>query len=218
MDPSLHDEDPVSADHVPDAPPFLRHIDEPNRIEHTVFHHEDPAERGGFVMKPSRNPATVLPLCILLVLAVVAQAQVDGSIVCWGASGQGQYDAPSPNPAFVAIAAGAYHNLALCHCTGIEEGSLVQGCLRIDATAPNPCRSSAAVLFSSPGIDKVLFETFDISGRMVCSEELGAFEEGRCSITWNGCDSNGEPLAGGIYLINLVSGPRRASTRVVLLS
>ncbi len=39
--------------------------------------------------------------------------KADGSIVAWGANGDGQRNVPAPNTAFVAVAGGGQHSLGL---------------------------------------------------------------------------------------------------------
>jgi hypothetical protein len=57
---------------------------------------------------------TVAFAFMLLASLGVATAQAkDGSVVAWGYNGQGQCDVPSRNTGFVAVAAGAVHNLGL---------------------------------------------------------------------------------------------------------
>ena len=57
--------------------------------------------------------ASAAALVLGLVTAPAAWAQTTGSIVAWGLNDWGQCNVPAPNTAFVAVAAGHYHSLAV---------------------------------------------------------------------------------------------------------
>jgi flagellar basal-body rod modification protein FlgD len=74
------------------------------------------------------------------------------------------------------------------------------------------------VMFQSPGLASVTLEVYDVSGRLVKSQELGAVSEGQQTILWDGSSSNGETLSNGVYIIRLAGGSERSATaRVILL-
>lgn len=90
--------------------------------------------------------------------------------------------------------------------------------LSIITVNPNPFSSTASVVFQSPGLASVTLEVFDVSGRLVKNQEVGAFSEGQQMILWDGSSSNGEAMANGVYIIRLESGSENSTTdRVIIL-
>jgi hypothetical protein len=146
--------------------------------------------------------------------------KTDDSIVAWGDNEFGQCTVPSPNTGFVAVAGGYAHNLGLRYGTDIEDAmsAPIQGCLSAITVYPNPFSGMASVVFQSPGLSSATLEVYDVSGRLVKSQELGAVSEGQQTILWDGSSSNGETLANEVYMIRLVGGSGSfATARVILL-
>ncbi len=84
--------------------------------------------------------------------------------------------------------------------------------------APNPMLSTALISFSVAADEScfpVSLEIYDITGRMVCSLIDGVQPEGDHSVVWNGCDSSGSPVAGGVYLLYARSAYRSATEKLV---
>jgi flagellar hook assembly protein FlgD len=94
----------------------------------------------------------------------------------------------------------------------------IQGSLSISTVYPNPFSTASSVVFQSPGLASVTLEVYDVSGRLVKSQELGAVSEGRQTVLWDGSSSSGETLSNGVYIIRLAGGSGSSATaRVILL-
>ena len=115
----------------------------------------------------------------------------DGSIVAWEWNVSGQCDVPPPNEGFIAVAGGGYTSLGLhYYSTGIEDAPSPLPILQISTIYPNPFSGTASVLFQSPGLASVTLEAYDVSGRLVISQELGAVSAGQQTVLWDGISSN----------------------------
>lgn len=74
----------------------------------------------------------------------------------------------------------------------------------ITSLSPNPARSGVTVQFHSPDFStSVLFEAFDVTGRKVRTEDIGAVCPGDNIYSWDGCTSSGEPVSSGIYFVQM---------------
>lgn len=106
--------------------------------------------------------------------------------------------------------------------TGIE-GGLVCGLvspsiLQISSIYPNPFSSTTTIRFESPDFDAASFEVFDMAGRLVGRQDLGAMSAGQHVASWNGYGTGGELLTNGVYMVRLMSGSESSATaRIVLL-
>jgi hypothetical protein len=143
-----------------------------------------------------------------------------GSIVVWGSNLYSLRTVPSPNEGFVELAGGEYHCLGVKGFTSIEDGSfagLNPAVLSITGIYPSPVRSTATVAYSSPGISSLKLEVFDITGRLVDTEELGESPEGEHLIMWDGRGSSASGLASGVYILSISGLDQQASARMVLL-
>jgi len=74
----------------------------------------------------------------------------------------------------------------------------------ITSLSPNPARSGVTVQFHSPDFTtSVRFEAFDVTGRKIRTEDIGAACSGDNIYSWDGCTSSGEPVSSGIYFVQL---------------
>jgi hypothetical protein len=72
---------------------------------------------------------------------------------------------------------------------------------------PNPARGGEArILFRVPSERPVELAIYDASGRRVRSLTAGAKPAGVQSVSWDGRDENGSPVAAGTYIARLSSG------------
>jgi subtilisin-like proprotein convertase family protein len=79
---------------------------------------------------------------------------------------------------------------------------------------PNPFGSSAEIAFTLDREGKAKLEIIDVTGRRVTTLLDREMSAGRHAITWNGSDSDGQPVAAGLYFVRLVSGGRTDLERV----
>jgi flagellar hook assembly protein FlgD len=86
------------------------------------------------------------------------------------------------------------------------------------APTPNPARSVSTITFSSPSTEVVTLEIRDIAGRLTQVLSSGVkYSAGRHTVTWDGKDEAGRPVASGIYLAHLRAGDRRSVQKIAML-
>jgi len=72
---------------------------------------------------------------------------------------------------------------------------------------PNPARGGdARVLFRVPSARPVEVAIYDATGRRVRSLAAGTMPAGIQSVSWDGRDESGSPVAAGMYIVRLSSG------------
>ena len=76
---------------------------------------------------------------------------------------------------------------------------------------PNPVRDAAKVCFELNGNTAVSYQVYDMSGRMVKTESLGNFTEGKYEV-----DVNMNGLAKGAYVLRLNAGSRTSSVKFMV--
>ena len=82
---------------------------------------------------------------------------------------------------------------------------------------PNPFNPSTSFEFTLPLDKRVSVRIYDVSGRLVRTLVNGEyFAEGTHTVTWNGLDDAGQPVASGAYLYTLEWGQFRQSRSMIL--
>jgi subtilisin family serine protease len=99
----------------------------------------------------------------------------------------------------------------------VERPIATVGSLRIEAAYPSPSRGAVQLRFIQPSAARVALEVYDLTGRLVRRAWTGAFPAGPNSIWWDGRSTDGTPVATGIYMLRIVAGAERASTRVLVV-
>lgn len=98
-------------------------------------------------------------------------------------------------------------------------GGMVPRQLLFLPPAPNPVRSSTRLSFAIPTREeRVDVGIYDVSGRVVRFERLGAKDPGFHSWTWNGLDGQGRPVASGAYFVRLNAGSHSLSHKLLKLA
>ncbi len=83
---------------------------------------------------------------------------------------------------------------------------------------PNPSNGGPVhVLFRLPAERAVGLSVYDGAGRRVRSLSQGLFAAGTRSLTWDGRDDTGRPVAAGAYFLRLDSGGERQAARLMLI-
>jgi hypothetical protein len=85
------------------------------------------------------------------------------------------------------------------------------------ANYPNPFNSTTEISGSFPAATRATLKVYDILGREVVTLIDGNVSAGPFMVRWNGTDSNGHPVASGIYLYRLQAGDTMVVRRMVLL-
>jgi hypothetical protein len=89
----------------------------------------------------------------------------------------------------------------------------------LDAGYPNPSRSSDPVNFPivipASGGGSAELQVVDSGRRLVRRISLSSFGSGNQTVTWDGRNQAGLPVAPGVYTVWVVAGDRKASTKLV---
>jgi len=88
--------------------------------------------------------------------------------------------------------------------------------LEMQPNFPNPFHPTTTVRFQIPAASLVKVGIYDTGGRMVRSLAHGVVDPGEYSISWNGTDAMGRPVAAGVYFARLSTESGELSTRMVL--
>jgi lysophospholipase L1-like esterase len=103
--------------------------------------------------------------------------------------------------------------------TGVEEergGSAPSRCA-LRPAYPNPFNPSTTVTYDLNRRAKVTVSVFDVAGRFVASLADGPAEAGGHRVVWNGTDSAGNAVSGGVYVIRLQADGVTDCRKVVLV-
>lgn len=82
---------------------------------------------------------------------------------------------------------------------------------------PNPCNPSTTVSFRTRGPATVRLVVFNATGRVVTQFDRHVSGYKTQSITWNGTDGHGRPVASGVYLIRVQADDELHTRKVILL-
>ena len=102
--------------------------------------------------------------------------------------------------------------------TGVQvaDGS-VPSTRSLDLTvAPNPFNPQTSVRFNMHKAGDYRLEIYDISGRLVRSQD-GRASAGEVELSWNGRDDQGSAAASGVYLMKVIAGGRDETRRATLI-
>lgn len=77
---------------------------------------------------------------------------------------------------------------------------------------PNPFNPTTTINFALPNADQVVLSIYDVAGRRVATLVQGSMSAGYQSVIWNAQNN-----ASGIYIIELVAGKQRSTTKVALV-
>jgi hypothetical protein len=81
---------------------------------------------------------------------------------------------------------------------------------------PNPARHTTTVRYGLPRPEDVRLRLYSPDGRLVRTVVEGADQAaGYYVATWDGRDDRGHPVAAGVYLVRLESGPQRRTQKVL---
>jgi len=86
----------------------------------------------------------------------------------------------------------------------------------LSQNVPNPFNPVTTIRFTLPEAGHVTLVVYDINGRLVRALVGQAFLPGRHEVTWDGRDSNGRPVASGVYVYRLTAAQGVVTKRMVL--
>lgn len=88
----------------------------------------------------------------------------------------------------------------------------------ITSLSPNPSSSGTTIEFNSPDASSsVHFNAFDLSGRVVRSEDIAPACTGENAYTWDGCNNSGHLVSAGIYFVQLTLDGRVSNTSRLMI-
>ncbi len=82
---------------------------------------------------------------------------------------------------------------------------------------PNPCNPSTTLSFRLAASVAITLQVFDASGHVVRQIVRRPGAVGAYSISWNGTDARGRPVASGVYMLRLQVGDAALTRKVVLV-
>lgn len=106
------------------------------------------------------------------------------------------------------------------NCTALAVGDLARGnVLEFLPPSPNPMRGPARFAFILPSAEqRVDLAIYDVTGRVVRYERMGARPAGQHSWVWDGRDSRGQTVASGAYFAKLLAGTRSTTRKLLKLA
>jgi hypothetical protein len=81
---------------------------------------------------------------------------------------------------------------------------------------PNPTSGTVSIEYFSPAAGRAEIAVYDVRGRVVKALVLPS-EAGTGSVTWDGCDETGAPVASGVYFVRLTRGHEVRTAEVILV-
>ncbi len=87
----------------------------------------------------------------------------------------------------------------------------------LDMLQPNPFTAATRITYTVPGTAPTLLTVYDAAGRRVRTLVNAAQSAGTHSVSWDGTDEAGSPVAAGVYFCHLTVGEQTATRQVQLL-
>lgn len=84
-------------------------------------------------------------------------------------------------------------------------------------SSPNPFHSVSQISYRISQLGPVELGIYNLKGQKVCSLVNESKSSGDYCAMWNGCDTQGLPVASGVYICRLQSHNRISSSRLVLI-
>jgi hypothetical protein len=91
------------------------------------------------------------------------------------------------------------------------------GAVRLLPARPNPAAGSTTLTYSLSAAGDVSLNLFDAGGRLVRTLLRGQCPAGTRAAVWDGRDTDGRPVAAGVYLARLEAGGRVERVRITLV-
>ncbi len=92
-----------------------------------------------------------------------------------------------------------------------------KGGVTILYNSPNPFERTTEVAYHVPAAADLDIEIVGVDGRVIRTLHRGRVTPGRHSVSWDGSDENGAPVASGVYFVRIVSPSGVASRKVAVL-
>jgi hypothetical protein len=101
--------------------------------------------------------------------------------------------------------------------TSVKEGRAIPTRFLLRQNYPNPFNPSTAIQYELPKAAEVLLVVYDILGRQVRELVDTRQNAGYYTVTWDGRNDRGMPVAGGIYLYRITAGSYVKTLKMVLV-
>jgi len=99
-----------------------------------------------------------------------------------------------------------------------EENLSSAAAFGLQQNAPNPFNPSTTIAYEVPaGGAQVSLKIYDVSGRLVRTLVDGYEPSGTRTVTWDGRDGKGQPVAGGIYFSRMTAPEFSETAKMILL-
>ena len=102
-----------------------------------------------------------------------------------------------------------------CPTTGVDDGPKLSTAL--NQNYPNPFNPLTTISFTLAAPAETRLDVYDVNGRLVSTLLHSYRSAGRTEVKWNGTNTNGQPVASGVYFYRLVAGSFIETKRMVLL-
>ncbi len=130
------------------------------------------------------------------------------------------YNVPHAPQPFAVVLNGAFENWPPGGFSGAGETARDRrwGSAGSIAVAPNPTIGLATLQYAVPSgyVGPVAVQIVDVTGRVVRSLVEKGQRSGAYSVSWDGADDLGQPVADGVYFARMIAGSETATTKIVL--
>lgn len=99
----------------------------------------------------------------------------------------------------------------------VEDNEETVAAFALKGNYPNPFNPSTTIAFSIPARENVELKVYNSTGQLVRTLLNEAREAGDHSITWDGMNNDGQPVASGVYHYTLRAGDYKDGNSMVLL-
>ena len=98
-----------------------------------------------------------------------------------------------------------------------DHGTTLPNSLALAANYPNPFNPATSIAYSLPQRTTVRLDVINILGQLVTTLVDREQPAGDYSVTWDGTDHGGRPVASGIYFYRLATAERSLSRKMILM-
>jgi hypothetical protein len=84
--------------------------------------------------------------------------------------------------------------------------------------SPNPCMASTLIRFEIARTAHASLRIYDARGRLVRTLVDQQRQPGRYTITWDGSNSSGKRVAGGVYFYTMQAGGFSATRKMIVIN
>ncbi len=101
--------------------------------------------------------------------------------------------------------------------TAVEEGNQIPRVFFLNQNAPNPFRGRTTIAFGLPKAADVSLVVYNAAGQKVRTLVSGHKEAGTYTVTWDGRNDAGQPVAAGAYFYKFQAGEYQSLKKMLLL-